>query len=107
MRVRRFSAIAGAFLVPVFVAASAHAAYFSPRFDPQFDGSALFEIGDSCLALANATYPTFGACQIDLVSANLTDLTVPLSPPYTSGFQSNVGTTVEIVSNEGSQFSSI
>ncbi len=92
-------------LLVMALGSTARGAFFSPHFDPQFDGNVLFEIGDACLGQADATYPSFGSCQIDLISANLSDLTNPLSSPYTSGTQSNIGILVTILANEVDQFS--
>lgn len=89
-------------LAAIWVTASAipsRAAYYNPHFDPQFDGTVFFQIGDACLTNDPGTYASSGACVLDLISADVFALSDP-GTHYTSGFQGNVGIDVVIAGNE-------
>ncbi|HEY3223965.1 MAG TPA: PEP-CTERM sorting domain-containing protein [Pseudolabrys sp.] len=82
------------------LATPARAAFYIPGFDPEFDGSVLFRIGDACLLLSDGTYSvaTHPECQVDMVSAAVFDTNAP-SVVYT-GSQLNVAFDVVIAGNE-------
>ena len=81
----------------------ARGAFYSPGFDPEFDGFVLFKIGDPCLLLSDGTYSvaTHPECQVDMVSAAVFDTSAP-SVIYT-GSQLNVAFEVVIGGNELTQ----
>jgi len=76
----------------------AQAAFYSPKFDPEFDGIVTFQIGDACLLQADGTYSSTGACTLNLITANVFSTADP-GTHYTSGFQGNVGIEVVIAGN--------
>jgi len=91
------------------LSAFAQAAFYSLGFDPlvpagHFVGSAEIEIGDLCIANANATYPSIGVCQVDLLSADIFD---SFGNEWTSGPDANIGILVNIFNNQLDSFSSI
>ena len=82
----------------------ARAAFYSPDFDPEFDGTALFQIGDACLLNDDGMYSAVGPCAIDMIFADMFDTNFPLIH-YTSGLQTNIAFEVVIAGNELTQFS--
>jgi hypothetical protein len=86
------------------LATPARAAFYIPGFDPEFDGSALFQIGNDCLLNSDGTYAATGACSIDMIFADMFDTNFPLVH-YTSGLQTGIAFEVVIAGNELTQFS--
>jgi PEP-CTERM motif len=91
----------------VFVAVNAPArgADYSPAFDPQFDGTALFRINNSCL-LSNGTFFSSEACHVDMIFANMFDTNFP-NVHYTSGFQPDIAFEFVIGGNQLTQFQTL
>jgi len=87
----------------VTLATSTRAAFYSPEFDPEFDGTALFQISDNCL-LTDGTFAGDGDCQVDMIFADMFDTEFPLVH-YTSGLQTDIAFEVVIAGNELTQFS--
>jgi len=103
-KIRQMILCMAAALVLGAVGTSARAAFYSPVFDPEFNGNVVFFIPDPCLAQADSIYPSTGSCQVDLFSASIFEVDplfpmVPIGPTYTSGLQSNIGLFVLILSN--------
>lgn len=105
-KIRQMVLCMAAALVLGAVGTSARAAFYSPVFDPEFNGNVLFFIDDPCVAQDPGTYPSTGACQVDLISASIfaVNPAFPLTPigfTYTSGLQTSVGIDVVIAPPTG------
>jgi hypothetical protein len=103
-RTLRLSLCALAAAAVLTLGTPARAAFYSPDFDPEFDGTALFEIGDACLLNDDGTYSAVGACAVDMIFADMFDTNFPLVH-YTSGLQTDIAFQVVIAGNELTQFS--
>jgi hypothetical protein len=103
-RTLRLSLCTFAAAVVLTLGTPARAAFYSPDFDPEFDGSALFQIGDACLLNADGTYSAIGPCAVDMIFADMFDTNFPLVH-YTSGLQTNIAFEVVIAGNQLTQFS--
>jgi hypothetical protein len=97
------SVAAAAVFVAVGTPARAAVSY-SPVFDPEFDGTALFQIGDACLLNEDGIYSSSGDCQVNQIFADFFDVNFP-SVHYTGGPQADIGFQVVIVGNQLTQFS--
>src|SRR5205814_4369865 len=90
------------------LSALAQATFYHLGFDPvvpagHFVGSAEIEIGDLCIANANAIYPSIGVCQVDWLSADIFD---SFGNEWTSGPDANIGILVDIFNHQLVSFSS-
>jgi hypothetical protein len=103
-RTLRLSLCTFAAVAVLILATPARPAFYSPDFDPEFDGSALFQIGDACLLNSDGTYAATGSCSVDMIFADMFDTSFPLVH-YTSGLQTAIAFEVVIVGNELTQFS--
>jgi hypothetical protein len=101
---RVFLSVAAAAIF-VAVNAPARAADYSPVFDPQFDGTALFRINNSCL-LNNGTFFSSENCHVDMIFANMFDTNFPLVH-YTSGLQPDIAFEFVIAGNQLTQFQTL
>jgi hypothetical protein len=81
----------------------ARAAFYIPHFDPECDGTALFQISDNCL-LNDGIFAGDGDCQVNMFFADMFDTNFPLVH-YTSGLQTDIAFEVVIAGNQLTQFS--
>ena len=83
------------------LACLANAAFYSSNFDPpgplSFAGTALFQIDDGCLGVANDGFHTAASCNLALLSATLSMTDIPTGDTGTLNFASVLPNTAGLI----------